>query len=275
MSVGKIRKYALPYSNVVASGVATNMIAVGRTIEDITLKLGGTSLTKAMITDVKVKCNGKTIIQATGTQLEKMSAFRGETSNAAYLNLPFVDRRGMTEADRMVGALDSGSLQSLTTEVTIAGATAPTLLGITNESAPQNDQVGGKLAIHDLLTKVLRYPYSVSAGGQLSVPLPFGPNNGARIKRIHVEHTGNMTGLTIKQNGNVIHESLTAEIQYEQTRWGLVPQANWYSVDFVMDGNFLKWLDTRDANTLEIYPTFSAADNGFVIVEYVDPLGNL
>lgn len=273
MSVGKIRKYDLPYSNVAASGVATNMIALGRTIEDLTLKLGGASFTKAMITDIKVKANGKPIQQGTGTQFDKINAFRGEATNAAYLNLPFMDKRGLTEADRMVGAIDSSQLQSLTTEITISGATAPTLLSMSNESAPQSTTGGAPVA--DLIHKVLRYPFSVSAGGQLSVPLPFGPNNGARIKRMHIEHTGNCTNMLIKQNGNVIHESALAEVQYEQSRWGLVPQTNWYSVDFVMDGNFLKWLDTRDAQTLELYPTFSAADNGFVIVEYVDPLGNL
>jgi hypothetical protein len=36
-----------------------------------------------------------------------------------------------------------------------------------------------------------------------------------------------------------------------------------------------KALDTRDAKSLEWLFDFSAADNGTVLVEYLDPLGNL
>ena len=285
MSVGKIRRYPPPFSNVVAAGVATNEIKTLRTIEQLQLKLGGTTFTKAMITDLKVKVNGKTIWQGTGTQLDKLSAFRGETVNANFLNINFTDLRGLGEVDRMVGALDCSLIQAksaaqactINLEVTIAGATAPTLLCMVVESATQSDPAGNPLLIADLVTKVLRYPYNVAAGGQLSIPLPFGANIGTRIKRLHLEHTGNAIAMLIRQDGNVIHESLLAEVQYEQTRQvpALVPQTNWYSVDWMMDGNFLKTLNTNDAKSLELIPTFSAADNGYVIVEYVDPLGNL
>lgn len=54
MSVGKLTRYGLPFSNVVATGVATNQVTPGRTLENLRLKLGGT-FTKAMITDIKLK----------------------------------------------------------------------------------------------------------------------------------------------------------------------------------------------------------------------------
>jgi len=47
MGIGKLTRKSNPFSNVVASGTATNQITPGRTIANMQLKLGGTSLTKA------------------------------------------------------------------------------------------------------------------------------------------------------------------------------------------------------------------------------------
>lgn len=276
MGIGKLTRKGLPYSNVVATGTATNQITPGRTIANLQLKLGGTSLTKAMLSLIKIKANGRTVVEVTGSQMDKINAFKGQPSDVAYLDLPFAERAGLTEFDRMVGAFDtSQGIVSLTSEVTIAGATAPTLEMILTEQAPQADGNGNSAPFAGVIGKILRYPFAMAVGGKLPVNLPFGPQNGAVIKRIHFEHTGNMTGVEIKQDGLSIHESLKLENEYEQKRWGRVPQTNLYTIDFMVDGNVNKALDTRTVRMLEVLPTFSAADNGFVIVEYLDKLDNL
>lgn len=276
MSVGKLIRYGLPYSNVVAAGVATNQITPGRTLETLRLKLGGTALTKAMLTLLKVKANGKVIIEASGSQLDKLMKYRGQAADAAFLDVDFLDGAGVTEVDRMVGAFDtSGGIASITTEVTIAGATAPTLTPILIESAVQKEKSGAPAKFAPIISKLLRYPFNISTGGRLPINLPFGPNVGAIIKRMHIEHTGNMTGAVVKQDGLVIHESVRAENEFEQVSWDRVPQTNWYTIDFVVDGNMSKALDTRDAKSLELLADFSAADSGYVLVEYLDVLGNL
>ena len=86
MSVGKLNRYGLPFSNVVASGVATNQVTPGRTLENLRLKLGGTTFTKAMITDIKLKANGKVIVDGTAVELDKLNAYRGEASDASFLD---------------------------------------------------------------------------------------------------------------------------------------------------------------------------------------------
>lgn len=278
MSVGKLTRYGLPFSNVVASGVATSSITPGRTIENIQLKLGGTALTKAMLSLIKLKANGKVFFEGSGSQIEKLNAYLGNdyTADAAFLDMPFVDRAGLQPFDRLVGSFDSSlGISNITSEITIAGATAPQLTQIITESAAQKDRSGNALPFAAVMSKVLRYPFSMPNGGTLPVTVPFGPQNGAIIKRLHVEHTGNMTGATVKHNGLVIHESLKAENEYEQKRWGRVPQTNLYTIDFMVDGQVKNALDTRDARSLEWLLSFSAADNGFVIVEYLDALGNL
>jgi hypothetical protein len=143
------------------------------------------------------------------------------------------------------------------------------------ESANQKAPGGEAAPFAGLMSKILAYPFNVSTGGKLAVNVPFGPNSGAIIKRFHVFHGGQMTGATVKQDGLVIHESVTAENQFDQHKAGRVPQANVYTIDFVLDGNIKKALDTRDARSLEWLLDFSAASAGTVLVEYIDPLGNL
>ncbi len=275
MSVGKLTRYGLPFSNVVPTGTATNQVTPGRTLENLRLKLAGTALTKAMVTLLKLKANGKVILEATGDQLDKVNAYRGEATAAAFLDVQFADYSMIAELDRMVGAFDtSQGISNITSEVTIAGATAPVLTPILIESAQQKSKDGVAAPFAGLISKLLNYPFAQSTGGRLAVNLPFG-NTGSIIKRIHVFHTGTVTGATMKEDGVVIHESVAAENQFDQTKAKRVPQNNVYTIDFVLDGNIKKALDTRNARSLEFLLDFSAAGSGTVLVEYLDPLGNL
>lgn len=275
MSTGRIIRNALPLSNVVASGVATGIIDRGATLEDYNLKLGGTALTKAMLSLIRIRANTKTIIEATGSQLDKVLNYRGHTADAAYLNVPFFDRSGATEFDRMVGCLDTTQgIESLTSEITIAGATAPTLEPLLVESAAQKTASGEVASFAPVIAKLLRLNYNAAAGGKISIPLPLGPANGAVIKRIHIENS-NVTGVTVKENSVVVHESLKLRNEFIQKQFGRTPQAGLYTVDFVLDGNMRKGWDTRNARTVELILDLSAADNGFILLEVLDTLGNL
>lgn len=276
MSVGKLTRYGLPFSNVVPAGTATNNITAGRTLENLRLKLTGTALTKAMITKIKLKAQGKTIVEGTGTQIDKINAYRGEATNAKFLDLQFADYSMLSEIDRMVGAFDTSlGISNITSEVTIAGATAPVITPILIESATQKSRNGQAAGFAPLISKLLVYPFNVATGGKLPLTLPFGPQSGAIVKRVHVFHTGNMTGAEVKQDSLIVHESVKDENEFDQTKAGRVPQANMYTLDFCLDGNVSKALDTRDAKSLEWLFNFSAADVGEILVEYLDPLGNL
>lgn len=276
MAINKFIRNGLQFANVVATGTATANITPGRTIEKITLKLGGTTFTKAMITALKVRANGKVIIDTTGTILDKLNAYRGVAQDANYLEIFFADFSKMSEFDRQVSSFDTSiGVANLTVEATISGATAPTLEMKLIESGAQKDHTGAAAPFAPLLRKYLSYPWQMATGGTLPFIVPFGQQSGAIIERLHVVHTGNMTGATVKQDSLVILENVLAENVHELTAQGNTPQTNYYTLDFVADGNIRKALDTRDAKSLEWLFTFSAADNGTVIVEYLDTLGNL
>lgn len=276
MSVGKTVRKALPFSNVVAAGDATNQITVGKTLNTLQLQLGGTAFTKAMISLFQLRANAKVIYEGSGNQIDAINAYRGLTTNAAFLDIAFEDLTGLDQLDRYIGALDTSiGIASLTTQLTIAGATAPTLQGYLLETAPQRDTQGNPSPFAGLLCKQLRYGFSVASAGQLPLNFPFGPVNGAVIKRVHVFHTGQMNAATVKEDGIAIHESVTASNQYEQIRNKRVPQTNVYTIDFIPDGNVRNAFDTRKARSVEWLFTFAGADNGYVVIEYLDTLGNL
>lgn len=277
MSVGKLHRYGLPFSNVVPTGTATSVITPGRTLENFRVKLGGTALTKAMISKVKIMAGqSKVLVEATGADLDKINAYRTTIAqDPAFLDVFFTDYGLNNELDRMVGAFDTSLVGAISTEIKIAGATAPVLTPIQIESAAQKDTEGAMLPYAALVSKLLPYPFAIATGGKLPVTLPFGPQTGSIVKRVHVFHTGNMLGATVKEDSAVIHESVKLENEYEQKRQGRNPQANVYTLDFVADGDIRKALDTRKARSLEWMFEFSAADNGTIYVEYVDPIGNL
>lgn len=276
MAIGKLLRNGLPFSNVVNTGTATANITPGKTLEKITLVLGGTAFTKAMITRLVVKANGKAIVDTTGAILDKLNAYRGKAQDAAFLDIHFADFSLNNEFDRMVSAFDTtNGIVNITLEVTITGATAPTLEMRLVESGQQKLRSGEAAPFALLLAKFLSYPFSIANGGRLPFQLPFGGVNGSIIKRVHVSHGGNMTGATIKADGLVLMENITAENEFQQKQLGRVPQANVYTLDFVADGAITKAFDTRDARSLEWLFDFSAADTGTVLVEYLDSLGNL
>jgi hypothetical protein len=278
MSVGKTARKGLSPANVVATGQATASISVGKTLNNLQLQLGGTALTKAMIPMLRLKANAKTIFEGSATQIEAMNAYRGLTSNAAFLDVAFEDLSGLDQIDRMIGALDtSRGIADLTYDIDIAGATAPIIAPRLIESAPQRQADGSPSPFAGLMCKTLRYGFAAAAAGELPLTnFPFGPKNGAVIKRVHFFTNGGlMTGIVVKEDGLIVHESLKAQNEYEQVRHDRVPQANCYTVDFILDGNVRNAFDTRKAQSVEWIPTFSGAEAGFILIEYLDTLGNL
>jgi hypothetical protein len=276
MTIGKLTRYGLPLSNVAPTGTATNNITPGQTLEVTRFKLGGTALTKAMIQQFRIRANGKVIVDTNGTDLQKINDYRGIAGDAAFLEYYFADYSLNNELDRMVGAFDTSfGIGNITQEIKIAGATAPVITPILIQSGAQKDATGAAQPYALVLSKLLQYPFNISTGGRLRVDLPFGPQTGGIIKRVHIVHGGNMTGITVKENATVVHESVKAENEYEQKRFGRVPQANMYTVDFVVDGDIRKAMNTRASTSMEWLPEFSAADAGTIYVEYLDPLGNL
>lgn len=270
----------LPAQNVVATGVATINFAnlLGYTVEYILLELGGTALTKAMLTDIDIKANAKSILKNSGARQDALMAYRGETANAAYLVLAFDESRGRTEVrngavidGEKIGAIDTTfGIQSLTGEITITGATAPTLKAYAEISgAPVQDE-----RFRGLISKYFSFTVSPAAAGTFLFDVPQARAKGSVVKRVSL-HGATVTGYEVKRNGITIHKANSVALaSYAQTREGRVPQANVVVIDAIKDGNQSSGINAADANSMEWYMTVSGAGNVTVVAELYDPLNN-
>jgi len=267
-----------PFSNVVNNGVATVSLRniIGYPLERIVLVLGGT-FTKAMITSLKVKVNGKVVIDDDGTNMDKRMKYRGIYDAAGFLSIDFTELRARTIIGQMMGALDTSfGVEDVSLEVTIAGATNPTLESYSILSEPQIDETGKNLPYRGLIAKVLQYPHSFAGAGKQTLQLPFGKQGGSLIKRLHLMHSGNVTALEVKANGLVVFDNVvTALNSFMMQECQKVPQTNVYTADFISDNNQSNMLDTRSLRNLELYATLSGAEaNLKVYAELLDPLAN-
>jgi hypothetical protein len=258
----------LPFNNVVANGVASVSLPVGMSYNRIILALGGTALTKAMITDIKLKMNGKVIWQNTGSRIDLINTYRGRGVNAAFLVLDFTEPDAKTMAEQFIGNLNTAQgVSSLTLEVTIAGATAPTLDSYSELGPP---------AALAAINKQILFTSAFGAAGKFPFKLIDIANRGAIVKRVHFAHGGNMTALEVKKNGVVIFDNiLTAVNTFNQLDYKKVAQTNLYTYDPCLDNNYSNAVRTQDATSLEFNPTFSASDNVTAVLEVVDLLGNM
>lgn len=258
----------LPFANVVASGVASVSLPIGMSYNRIILALGGTAFTKAMITDIKAKLNGKVVYQNTGSRLDLINTYRKRAVSAAYLVLDFTEPDAKDMAEEFIGNLNTAQgVSSLTLEVTISGATAPTLDSYSELGPP---------AALAAIAKQLLFTTSFGGAGKFPMKLIDIANRGAIIKRVHFAHLGNVTALEVKKNGVVIFDNIpTAVNTFYQADYSKVAQANLYTYDPCLDNNYSNAIRTQDATSLEFNLTVSAADTVTAVLEAVDLLGNM
>lgn len=258
----------LPFSNVVASGVASVSLPVGMSYNRIFLQLGGTTFTKAMITDIKVRLNGKVIAQNTGSRLDLMNAYRGRGANANFLIIDFTEPAAKLMTEQYLGNVNTAQgVTSFTIEVTISGATAPTLDSWSELGPPAPLGVVAK-----------QIPFTTSFGGSGKFPFKLidVANRGAIIKRVHFAHGGNVSALEVKKNGIVIHDNVpTAVNTFYQLDLKKVAQTNLYTYDPCLDDNYTNAIKTQDATSIEFNLTTSAADTVTAVIEVLDLLGNM
>jgi len=257
----------LPFFNVVASGVASLELPVGMTYCRIILKLGGTSLTKAMVTRIVGKLNGKIFYDITGPQLDDMNLYKGLTADAAYLTVDFTEMNAKSIGGMYAGAIGTQQgVRSFTLEVTIAGATAPTLESWSQVIEPR--PLG-------LIHACVGHQVSLAASGKYPIVLPYGPEAAHLIKRVHLFHA-NMTHLTVKKNGIAIFEEMPVAVnEFIQEEIGHVPQTGQFVYDPIYNQDITRAVDTSTAQSMQFDATVSAADTVTAVGEYLAYLPNL
>lgn len=254
------------FQNVANSGVAICDLnkLLGTVLEKLTFVLGGT-FTKAMITVIQLKANGKVIWETSGSRLDLQNLYNGGASDATILKMEFMDRKAVTVNARQAGALDlsAGSgITQLRLEMTIAGATTPTLVGFADVSPPTNDPAEAN--IRYLIRRKHAATYVVGGAGEFALPVPHldPAGGGSNYSRIFV-HCANMTELKTVRDGITEHELTKVQNEAAQKDNFKVPQTGLVVFDPVQTGTLAgnTW-DTRKGviGSAQFYGRFSAGE---------------
>jgi Viral coat protein P2 N-terminal domain len=279
----------LPSFQTVASG-ATAVLRIPKyqlTLGRLDLIMGGTTFTKAQITEVRCKIGSRTVWTAPtinavsgGQVIDQINQYKGIVTNATRLQIDFTERDFLNNVTREVGGWDMSKLSDeVFLEVVIAaGAVAPTLYAVGFFTPPQGATDDPSQAVQ----KMISVPFSYAQGGKFN--LAFEPR-GAIIKRAYVFFNGtdwtgvangNVARIEVKKNSLVVFGELQdLDNRYLQSTYRKVPQSKVHVIDFVFDNNLSGGLSTADASSLEILATLTAADTGAMLVEVLDAPMNL
>lgn len=270
-----------PFNNVVATGIANCDLnpLLGTTLECINLTLGGTALTKAMVTLIQLKANGKVIWESDGTKVDTLESFKNyATADATKLSINFMEPKAKTVNAFQSGAIDlspESGITNLRLEVTITGATAPTLSGVA-EVSPALD-IPSERAIRFLVARRHRNTQTIGAAGTFSLQVPhIDPAGGGSVyKRIAI-FSANCTAIKAMREGIAEFDVLKAENEWIQKKAGRSPQANLVVFDPILDGiQAGRVWDTRPAaqvRSAQLYGVFSAGETITIETEELLPL---
>lgn len=268
-----------PFQNVTGTGVAIADMNkfLGSVLEKITLTLGGT-FTKSMITKIELKLNGKVVYETDGAKLDATNLYLGAAADVTILKIDFMDRKAITVNARQAGAIDlsvGSGITSVRLEVTIAGATNPTLVGFCDVSPPTNDPA--EAGIRGLILRRHRATYVVGAAGTFALPIPHldPAGGGSNYRRINV-YSANLTAIKTAREGVTEHELTKLQNEAAQKDNFRVPQANLVVFDPVQDGQLSgRTWDTRPVagvRSAQFYATFSAGETITIETEELLPL---
>jgi len=269
-----------PINNVVASGIANCDLnpLLGTTLECLNLTLGGT-FTKAMITLIQLKANGKVIFETTGTNLDLLENYKAyATADATKLSINFMEPKAKTVNAFQAGSIDlspDSGITNLRLEVTISGATSPTLYGVA-EVSPAID-IPSERAIRFLIQRRHRNTQTIGAAGTFSLQVPhLDPSGGGSVfKRIAI-YSANCNAIKAMREGITEFEVLKADNEWIQKKALKTPQTNLVVFDPILDGiQAGRVWDTRPANgvkSAQLYGTFSAGETITIETEELLPL---
>jgi len=267
-----------PWVNVVATGraVLNSALVLGNIIERVYLVLGGTTFTKAMVSAVRVKLNGKvTYGDISGTNLDLFQTYQLGNTAAGFLTVDFVEPDSKSMQGEILGAIDTNAagVNTFTMEMDIAGATAPTLdswaqLRDVASVSPQN---GFNPNLRPLLRALISTSLTATAAAEQQYQLNVGSGGNSLVKRLIVFSTI-LTNIRIKRNSLDIYEYVAPTLaSWLQADYGKHPQANMYVVDWLADGNQSDTQPTRNADgTIANYQFLLTASGAGTFQVYAD-----
>lgn len=245
-----------PFQNVVATGraVLNSKLVLGNVVQSVVLVLGGGAFTKAMITAIRVKLNGKVIFgDVSGTMLDLIQRYLILQNDATHLLIDFSEPIARSIQGELTGSINTvtAGVSDFTIEVDIAGATTPTLKGLVLMRSPfsMTPDKGFDQASQLLIRALIPTTVTETAAGEFQHDLNYGSQGSSLIKRVFISSTI-LTAFRVRRDSLDIFEGgnpglLAADNTFIEQNYGRQAQANFYVYDPLMDGNQSDAIPTR------------------------------
>jgi hypothetical protein len=225
------RKVKLPLiQNVAPNSRVTVRLPLGVTYNKVVFYCGG-NINAALLSNFVVKINGSERIRwNTQPQLQARNSYNGGASDAAVVELDFIEREGKDEAAMTLGAIAAtaeAGVQDLTIEFDLGTYTvtaASVIVGVAEVDVPSANR---------LIVRNRFFQRVFSGATEEQIVLPFGLN-GEQIKRMYFFGTlAQLNHVRVRREGADEFEQLTvAQNEFFQRTYGKTPQAGLYVVDF-------------------------------------------
>lgn len=241
-----------PVSNVVASGpfTLTSRKLLGNVVERVILELGGGSLTKAMITNLVVRLNGKVVLgPISASNLDLENRYLTLVNDAARLTIDFTELTSRSIQGQLMGAIDTDAsgVTDFTIEGTITGATTPTMTAYSQMRSPSSmtPQRGFDPRTRGLIRFLIPTTISESAAGEFQRDLNYGSKGNSLIKRVFI-HSTVLTSFRVKRDSLDMFEGVTQALgEFIVEENGRQWQSNLFVYDPLQDGNQPDAVPTR------------------------------
>lgn len=241
-----------PFLNVLATGraVLNSKLVLGNVVERIYLVLGGGAFTKAMISSIRVRLNGKVVWgDISGTNVDLMQRYLLLNNTAGYLTIDFTEPVSRSIQGQLQGAINmnAAGVNDFVVEVDIAGATTPTLAAWVQLRSPESMSAdrGFNEALAPMIRGLIPTTLPVTSAGETQFDVNYGSRGNSLIKRLFI-YSSILTSFRIKRDSLDVFESVAAALNtYIELDYGRVAQANLYVWDPLMDGNQSDAYSTR------------------------------
>lgn len=274
-----------PFENLGAGlrGIITR-IPQGEVIDEIVLKLGGTTFNETHLNAIRIKLGGKTVRTYTGTKLRRRNEHNGIKHVPGFLSIPFADINAKTRDGKDMSSLNTRNFEyagfSIEVEVD-ATALAPTLEGFYLAGDGHIITKADQLTAGSFMAN-LEASYNVSGAGEYVWDLPTGGNASNLIRQIQFHDASSaITHIEIlKDSIPVLDKRSVAELAYLADRTNQrVSQATMPVYDAVLsnvqgDALDLRRKDGRPA-AMQFKVTTSAACQIDVSVEMLASVGSI
>lgn len=239
MDIVRLNQFPSVAANAQATLVTDELL--DRSVHALVFEMGGTTFTKAQLSSIRVRLDGKDILPGiSGTQLQELNDYDGLPDDAGYLYWFFGDPTAQTIRGQHLGDLDLSIYRKpLEVQVQIAGATAPTLQCHALTSIPKMAMgigFGEAEAVHTraLVRTVIQPAGAVS---RKSFGISYGSAPGARLRRIAFFHS-NITSVEYKKSSMTKVDDISAALNNSVvSQYARIPQAGLFMLDRVFDGN--------------------------------------